>query len=216
MATSADRHRIVVSVFFAEDLRLVTRPSPPAPLAMCACLIFFNLEPDFCIPLLTRGPLTSSLPSHVPLTGPKSTAPACPGVRRERARTRSPQHQRAKAFHAKYAWLLFLRRRSAGRGVQIVRDVALWPIASILVCLPLRPALEAPSGRRQIHPYRSWKHAPAPTEISQNLLGALLRAPKRSIFGPPPPVGAPRGMLPRCVQKLQDSLIRVWVDSSTG
>ena len=87
VATSADRHRIVVSVFFAEDLRLVTRPSPPAPLAVCACLIFFNLEPDFCIPLLTRGPLTSSLPSHVPLTGPKSTAPACPGVRRERART---------------------------------------------------------------------------------------------------------------------------------
>lgn len=82
--------------------------------------------------------------------------------------------------------ILFLRRRSAGRGVQIVRDVALWPIASILVCLPLRPALEAPSGRCQIHPYRSWKHAPAPTEISQNLLGALLRAPKRSIFGPHP------------------------------
>jgi hypothetical protein len=112
--------------------------------------------------------------------------------------------------------ILFLRRRSAGRGVQIVRDVALWPIASILVCLPLRPALEAPSGRCQIHPYRSWKHAPAPTEISQNLLGALLRAPKRSIFGPPPPVGASRGMLRRCVQKLQDSLIRVWVASSTG
>jgi hypothetical protein len=218
VATSADRHRIVVSVFFAEDLRLVTRPSPPAPLAVCACLIFFNLEPDFCIPLLTRGPLTSSLPSHVPLTGPKSTAPACPGVRRERegphAIATTPASESIPC--AICMAILFLRRRSAGRGVQIVRDVALWPIASILVCLPLRPALEAPSGRRQIHPYRSWKHAPAPTEISQNLLGALLRAPKRSIFGPPPPVGAPRGMLPRCVQKLQDSLIRVWVDSSTG
>jgi hypothetical protein len=35
--------------FFAQDLRLVTRLTPPAPPARCVCLIFrfSQLEPDF-------------------------------------------------------------------------------------------------------------------------------------------------------------------------
>src|SRR5260370_23148773 len=60
--------------FFAQDLRLVTRLTPPAPPARCVCLIFrfSQLEPDFactsapCQGFLPRLPRSHCLPQPVP------------------------------------------------------------------------------------------------------------------------------------------------------
>lgn len=88
------------------------------------------------------GPLTSSLPSHVPLTGPKSTAPACPGVRRERgpARDRHNTSERKHSMRNMHGYFVPAKtvrrpRRPNSQGYRLVAhrvDISMSALAPLL------------------------------------------------------------------------------------